>query len=296
MKTITKRKIASLILAGILTTSLSGCVTGNPFIITKESKQQEKEEKVNNAYANVKKETYVLGQLEALKFSTTGYITINNEKYNFVDPSQNPSFNRTGIEIKTIKSEVDKNAIGSIEITYATKEGVEKGDDLPFIDLEPDKYLLAQSSTVSGGSGSDPYINFHVELNGSEIEDELVASLNKAVETKIGQPNAFVKEPAQYDSSIYRILVADNSGSMSISGPDLPGISDPTYGNYFPGMLEANTFSDEIHPPEPLHYKYVDASGKNQLIDISAVEQPYYDIEKQQIAIEWVITEPKETN
>jgi hypothetical protein len=283
MNTTVKRKIIGLILVSILTSSLSGCIAGNPFIVTEQDKQQEKEEVLQEEYATAEKGNVQIDFLQPLKFSTTGSIMVNDRENNFVDPTKNPGFNETGVSIETIKSKTDNHVIESIVITYAITEQY----DTPIISTMPDeKYLIAAQST---GTGSD--ISFYVEANNTVIEEELADSLNKAIKNKTKQVGEFAT--SQDSVPDYMIYVSSVDGSMIVQGPSIEGVTDPNSQNALTEIPEVDTKTGKT---KVLYYSYTDAAGENKVIEISPAEQPYYDVEKQEIAINWVISEPVTLN
>jgi hypothetical protein len=281
MKTTIRKNVLTLTLTGILALTLSGCVAANPFIVTDESKEQAKEEVLQEEYATAEKETVQIDFLQPLKFSTTGSIMVNDKELSFVDTSKNPGFNESGASIETIKSTTDNHAIESMIITYAKTEKY----DTPVISTMPDeKYLLPAQSTGSGSS-----LSFYVELKNPLIEEEIAASLNESIKDETKQAGKF--GTSQDGAPDYMVYISSVDGSMIVQGPSIDGMTDPNSQNALTGMEETDILSGKT---KVLYYSYADAAGKNKVIEIHPTEQPYYDVDKQEIVIDWVISEPKD--
>jgi hypothetical protein len=281
MNTTAKRSTKSLILSGILILSLSGCVAGNPFIVT-EDKLTKGTSQVDGQYVKEQALHYSIDDLNTslLRYSTTGLILVNGEKYSISKFSKqsNPAYEQTGIDI-TIRESMRPGNVESLAISYAPEKG------LPTFELLPEeKYISAEPSQVVK-TGDIEIIKFPIEVKQT-LNQDILTSLQTSWERQTKQP---------VDTAGYNVEVTPD-GKINIFGPEVPGVTDETTGNVYTidpayGVSSNSSQDKDREPMSSIFYGFTDGD-KSLAIEATLIMAPYYNTYEGKLVVEWNISKP----
>jgi hypothetical protein len=257
------KKIINLPAISVLVILLTGCASSNPFVVDQDKKRAESSA------------THILENTGLLRYSTTGYLEINDIKYDLNDLSKNVSYEDSGIGVKPIYG-IDKKAIESIELTYPKEQGLPEIDMMPYNEYNThsgrkvENYLREMSEIRDV---TDKESTGFVIQNNATIITDLQNSLSEAIVDKIGTSS---------HTHDFRIEL-DEDGTIIVQGPS----NENKQNLYYP-----NTPLDIAQGG--FYYTYTDViNGGLIRVKISSPESPYYDVKQDKLITNWVFSEPE---
>jgi hypothetical protein len=282
-----KNSVVTFISTGIIIATLAGCTGGSLIPIARPIEPQPD---TPNDFSNSETETYILEDAELLRYSNSGYLGLNYMDFDLTHPERNPTFKESGIEIKVTPT-IDNHGPDKIEITYVKDQGILLING--GLNTIPDKFLirpagkevkqyLKQGSRLPDGTvsfeESDSFPADALVLSLEPLfEKDVTTSLEQIILEKTGQPADFTDYT----------IDANELGVISLNGPGVERILE---GN--------NSYTQEPGKPATgeFYYTYSDSEYHEYAVQVSLQESPYFDIDTQELVINWVISEPINLN
>jgi hypothetical protein len=258
-----KIKLISLPIITVFGVLLTGCTSSSPLVVNQDEKRAEDST------------TYLLENVGLLRYSTTGYLEINDLRYDLNDLSQNISYENGGVDVKPIYG-TDNNMIESIELTYSKEKGLPEIDLMPYDEYNTQSNREAENYLRELGEATNAEdvksTGLVIQETGNLISD-LEDSLTQALTTETGD-DSHARE--------FRVKM-NNDGTINIIGPSQGGNLN---------LYSPNTIIDTMEGTFYYIYNNTD-NGELMKIEIFLPESPYYDIEQDKLIANWTFSEPE---